>query len=82
MSTNVNSSKKDLFTTNSLAANFLEKFEKLRKHTSNSTSITAPAAASSNVSSIGLSFHKKANDEDLNDDCVVNLTKCKLVALK
>ena len=72
------SSKKDLFTTNSIAANFLEKIEKFRKHANNSTTSSGGSLSSNSILNIGLSFHKKSNDtdENSNDDCVVNVTNC------
>jgi hypothetical protein len=83
MTSNSNLPKKDLFSTNSIAANFfLEKFEKLRKQANTPT----PPPQPTTTPSIGLSYHKKINkDDDLNsissnDDCVVvSVTNCKFI---
>ena len=72
------SSKKDLFTTNSIASNFLEKIEKFRKHANNATISSGGSSNSNSLLNFGLSFHKKSseNDENSNEDCVVNVTNC------
>ena len=74
---NSNGSKKDLFSTNSLAANFLGKIEKFRKQANGSTTSETPSQTTTNsLLNFGLSFHKKVNDDEtITDDCVV-VTNC------